>query len=539
MPVIHRFKLSPGKKIGLTALLTGLVSLSIVLTVTILLVASYQSKKKSLIDTTLTLNYSSASKMSQMINSLFISMRSSLRYSASVVIDHPSQTQKEADEHLDILRKSSNYFNSLTVVDENGIIRTVSPASIGTVGQHIITKEGNYALELKKPYISLPYLSARSNRHILFMSEPIYDKEGKYRGFIGGTIYLQEHNIMNMIFGSAATDTTGSSFSIVGSNGQLLFHPDEQLIGKDLKSNPVVRKLMAGRSGHEQMASIQGGQLLAGYAPVAENGWGVMVTSPIEFVYNELHSQVRLMLVYLLPPSLLLLLIVIKLAHTLARPFVQLADLMSKMGSEKVELPQNRHHWNREADLLTKAFRNAAKKIKRKTDRLTHEATTDALTGLANRRSVENLLQQWLRENKSFSILLLDIDRFKHVNDTFGHPVGDEVLKLFAQIMTTSVRKSDVCGRFGGEEFIALLGGASSEDAFSIAEKIRCSMENSVTPTGQTITVSIGIVSSTRQLHSVPALIELADQALYQAKQSGRNRVVVAQTAQPKNRLDS
>ncbi|MGG1249635.1 sensor domain-containing diguanylate cyclase [Brevibacillus agri] len=528
MPVFHRFPTSQGKKIGLTTLLTGLVSLSILLTLTILLVASYQSKKKSLIDTTLTLNYSSASKMSQMIDSLFLSMRSSLRYSATVLIDHPSRTQQEAIEHLEILRKSGNYFNSLTVVDETGTVRSVSPPSLGTVGQKLTTREAQYALALKKPYISSPYISKKYKRLLLFMSEPIFDKDGQYRGFVGGTIYLQDHNILNMIIGNPEIDTSGSSYSIVGSNGQLLFHPDKQQIGQNIQSNPVVRKLLAGNNGYDQMLSINGDHLLAGYAQVPANGWGVIVTSPMELVYNELHSQVRMMLLYLLPPSLFLLLIVIQLAHKLARPFVHLADLMSKMGSERVELPPDKHHWNREADLLTKAFRTAAKKIKEKTDRLTHEATTDVLTGLANRRSVEEILQTWTKEKKNFSILLLDIDHFKHVNDTFGHPVGDEVLKQFAEIMKSCVRKSDICGRFGGEEFIALLRSASSTEALSVAEKIRTQMESSTNPTGQPITVSVGIVSSPLHGDSATQLNELADQALYQAKESGRNKVVIA-----------
>ncbi|MGN7472235.1 sensor domain-containing diguanylate cyclase [Brevibacillus sp. SAFN-007a] len=528
MPVFHRFSTSQGNKIGLTTLLTGLVSLSILLTLTILLVASYQSKKNSLLDTTLALNYASANKMSQMIDSLFLSMRSSLRYSATVLVDHPSLTQEEANEHLEMLRRSGNYFNSLTVVDEHGVIRSVSPSSIGTVGQQLTTKEARYALALRKPYISSPYISARYKRLLVFMSEPIYDKDGRYRGFVGGTIYLQNDNILNMLIGNPKTDTISSSYSIVSSNGQLLFHADNQQIGKDIRSNPVVKKLLAGHNGYDQMLSINGERLLAGYARVPANGWGVIVTSPMEWVYNELHSQVRMMLLYLLPPSLLLLLIVIQLAHKLAKPFVRLAALMSKLDSETVELPPDKPHWNREADLLTKAFRTAARNIKEKTDRLTHEATTDGLTGLANRRSIEDVLHAWTKENKPFSVLLLDIDHFKHVNDTFGHPVGDEVLKLFAKIMKGAVRKGDICGRFGGEEFIVLLDRASSLEAFAVAEQIRLQMETNANSTGQAITVSVGIVESPLHGDSATLLIELADQALYQAKESGRNKVVVA-----------
>jgi hypothetical protein len=122
MPVLTEIKANQINKISLATLLAGLVSLSVLLTLTILLIASYQSKKQSLIDTTLTLNYSSAGKMSQTINSLFTSMRSSLHYSASILSNINSMNTDEIYSNLELMRQSSNYFNSITVVDETGLI---------------------------------------------------------------------------------------------------------------------------------------------------------------------------------------------------------------------------------------------------------------------------------------------------------------------------------------------------------------------------------------------------------------------------------
>ncbi|MGG1658293.1 sensor domain-containing diguanylate cyclase [Brevibacillus sp. NRS-1366] len=528
MPVLLKIMQNKRKKISLATLLTGLVSLSVALTFTILLIASYQSKKKSLVDTVLTLNYSSAVQMSQTIDSLFKSMRSSLHYSASILSKMPAPHANKAYPNLELLRNSSNYFHSIVIVDETGVVRNVSPDSIGTVGKNITTQEAKTALALQKPYISKPYFTSNSKRLIVFMSEPIYDTNGKYRGFIGGSIYLQEKNILNMIFGNNPTNELGSSFYVVASNGHLLFNRDKSQLGKDLSANQVVRKLNQGYSGFEQMVNLRGETLLAGYVKVPENGWGVVVVSPISVVNEQLCHHIKTILLYMLPPFVLVMLTVIWLARKLARPFVDLANLVSKIGTENVQLPTEGHHWNREADLLTEAIRYALMDIKKQTDQLTHEAMTDPLTGLTNRRTLEAIMHKWIVGQTPFSLIMMDIDRFKTINDTYGHPVGDDVLKHFAHIITSSVRPGDICCRFGGEEFIALVAHATADEAFLIAERIRTMFEKSPNPIGQPITVSLGIANYDSHSDSAEELIHLADQALYLAKESGRNRTVIA-----------
>ncbi|WCN36609.1 sensor domain-containing diguanylate cyclase [Aneurinibacillus uraniidurans] len=522
-------KKSQRKQISLTLLLTGLVSLSVLITLTILLIASYQSKKKALIDTTLTLNYTSAAKMSRTVDTLFKSMRSSLHYSSGVLSNIDSMNADEVYANLELIRHSSNYFNSIVVVDETGVVRNISPKSVDTVGRYISTKEAKAALALKGPYLSKPYITTKSKRLIVFMSEPIYDKKGRYRGYIGGTIYLQEKNVLNMIFENNPTDKIGSYFYIVGPNGHVLFHHYESRLGEDISANQVVRKLMQGQSGQEQMVNLKGEHLLAGYVKVPENDWGVVVVSPISVVYEQLNDQIKAILFYMLPPFVLLMLVVIGLARGLARPFVALADFVTKIGEEKVELPEGKRHWNREVDLLTEAVRYAVTDIKKQTDQLTLEAMTDPLTGLTNRRALEAIMHRWIEEQISFSIIIMDIDRFKSINDTFGHQGGDEVLKHFAKIITSCVRPGDVCCRFGGEEFISLISHVSVEEAYLVAERIRVMLEKSSNPIGQTITVSQGIAHYSSHSDSAEELIHLADQALYKAKDSGRNQTIIAE----------
>lgn len=162
-------------------------------------------------------------------------------------------------------------------------------------------------------------------------------------------------------------------------------------------------------------------------------------------------------------------------------------------------------------------------------------ATTDSLTGLYNRRRFMELAKgefaRSLRYGGQLALLMLDIDFFKNVNDSHGHSVGDEVLRALAETAILALRNADVIGRVGGEEFAVLLPETGGESAREVAERLRLSVENAVISTAAgplSVTISIGVSTLGPQSKSVEALLKEADDALYKAKQSGRNRVVVA-----------
>ncbi|MNW37419.1 Diguanylate cyclase DosC [compost metagenome] len=518
------------KKLSLTWLLTGLVTLVVLLTSSILLVGSYQSKKQSLTKTTLHLNYISADRMSKTMDSLFQSMRGSLKHGADKLSDFKAMTPKQVDEYLELMRNSSNFFNSIAVVESNRVIRNVAPASLGTAGRHITSKASMEALSLQKPYISSPYKTSNTKKLIVFLSQPIFSSNGSYLGILSGTLYLQQNNVLSEVFGYNNVDGSGSYYYIVDSEGRLLYHPDKNLIGNDVSSNKVVQKLMKGESGEQQVRNTRGVEMLAGFSSVSANGWGIVVVTPIGLIHNELMSYIRTIIGYSLLPFIILLMSIIVIARRFAWPFVQLANLVSKMGNEKIVMPEVKPHWSREADLLSRAVLLAVANIQKQTDQLTHEATTDALTGLMNRRSLENTISQWITSGLPFSLIMLDVDKFKFVNDTYGHLIGDEVLKHVAKVIETTLRPDEICYRYGGEEFVILLGGAGSEDAFDLAEQVRQALEQSKAPIPTKVTVSQGIANYPLHALEREGLIEKADQALYLAKSRGRNRTVVAES---------
>jgi len=166
-------------------------------------------------------------------------------------------------------------------------------------------------------------------------------------------------------------------------------------------------------------------------------------------------------------------------------------------------------------------------------ERLIHESKTDPLTGLFNRRHFTELCQ--LEEGRArrhgfpFSVLMLDIDHFKRINDTYGHPVGDQAIKAVADVCTKALRPHDLLARYGGEEFVLTLPQTDSEGARTVAERIRTMTEALTVPSEQgpvRVTVSIGISTYQTGLE-FDRVVQRADEALYEAKQSGRNRVVI------------
>ncbi len=181
---------------------------------------------------------------------------------------------------------------------------------------------------------------------------------------------------------------------------------------------------------------------------------------------------------------------------------------------------------------------------KRYADRLRHNvqlslemAITDQLTGLHNRRymsrHLDNLISAAGRSGKPLAFLILDIDYFKAVNDGHGHDIGDEVLKEFANRIAANVRGIDLACRYGGEEFVVVMPETEVSLAFTIAERLRKSIETnpiviSRAPGKLNITISIGIAGSEGPADTAEALLHRADQALYSAKRTGRNRVVAA-----------
>jgi diguanylate cyclase (GGDEF)-like protein len=179
----------------------------------------------------------------------------------------------------------------------------------------------------------------------------------------------------------------------------------------------------------------------------------------------------------------------------------------------------------KEVERRTEELSRANSALKQALEQVSILARTDALTGLFNRRYFDEQFELEMRRaerfNRPLSLVVLDLDRFKEVNDRHGHSTGDDVLRRFAELALRENRSTDVLARIGGEEFGLLLLGTCAEEAMIVAERLRSAQERE----GLLTTVSAGIAGVSRTRTTQAELFEEADRALYRAKQNGRNRI--------------
>ena len=202
----------------------------------------------------------------------------------------------------------------------------------------------------------------------------------------------------------------------------------------------------------------------------------------------------------------------------------RLNETQIEIAAQNQELQSMQIELEAQNDELTKT----QKDLSEANEHLATLATTDGLTGIKNNRAFrDELHRQWQRVSRTgdpFSIILLDVDKFKQYNDTYGHPEGDAVLKSVANILSEVARASDIVARYGGEEFVIIAPETDATNAVTIAERFRAALEAASWPLRQ-VTASFGVSTSSPLTEDTAQLISQADSALYKSKEAGRNRV--------------
>jgi diguanylate cyclase (GGDEF)-like protein len=278
-------------------------------------------------------------------------------------------------------------------------------------------------------------------------------------------------------------------------------------------------------------------------------GWRIVARQPVELAFAEADGTVRLALAIGLAAALMASGLAWMAARRLSEDLYALADAASAVeagrpGSNIPAMDSNRevHQLSQALGQMTHRLLAAREAMEEKVRLRTLEleaanraldlqARTDALTGLLNRRGFESQMAFALalarRSTRPLSVIAVDVDHFKRVNDTYGHEAGDEVLRRLARTLETRLRGSDVIARLGGEEFVALLPDTDLEGARAIAQTLVTAMAQQQDPVVGTITVSAGVASMRGADDSGAAILRRSDMALYEAKGQGRNRVCV------------
>lgn len=272
--------------------------------------------------------------------------------------------------------------------------------------------------------------------------------------------------------------------------------------------------------------------MLAGYATIPSAGWGIVAQRPKASTLAPLDKLMRSVLYKTLPIAALMLIVIWWSARQIARPLRQLANSANDMDRpETAQSIQDVKSWYFESHELKKAMLKGLSLLQRNITKLREDVNTDPLTGLGNRRHLEAAIASLESRAQPFSVIAIDIDHFKRINDSHGHSTGDEVLKQLARTMREVSRSGDLPCRVGGEEFLLLLPDAPLEAAASAAERLRLLVEKMELAQVGHITISLGVAHWPQSHADIAGVFEQADAMLYAAKNGGRNRVMVSPLA--------
>lgn len=371
-----------------------------------------------------------------------------------------------------------------------------------------------------------------------------------------GALVLDKHgNILTI--SSAAESYLGladiSDYNAKDGLSERLFTQPKQLniLEHDSQTGRDFSQLFYGNEASAEL-SLHGEEYLLAKQAVPETGWQLFTLVPLNNVYGPMIKErqrlTNLGMIFIGLSGLFYLLFfnflrrsASSLANRITKPIAQVSHMITSYESDdavhkvhklvNITELDNLLSMNLKIQKAKKRYQKISNEMKIKNKQLRQLAITDQLTQLYNRLKLDEVLRYEVarskRDNNPLTVAIIDIDKFKLVNDTFGHQIGDSVLIGVAQIMLRNIRSTDIIGRWGGEEFMLIFPNTPLEAAYERANQLRQLIAQASFKPVKQVTVSMGLANCSNFLCE-KALIELADNALYEAKENGRNRVEVA-----------
>ncbi|MDG0794065.1 GGDEF domain-containing protein [Cohnella ginsengisoli] len=555
-------------------LLLGLLALTLVGSTATLTMVSIHRQNETLTKTTLQKNFEAARNLAISANTIKNLMFKSLGGTAQYMSDERVPVGAESTRLLGLLL-GSGIFNGALLIGGEGEVLASTPGSGFEAGDRVdAASKLTFTGSGTGPSMSAPFVAPGGHRVVL-AAHPIKAGDAQPSVYIAGILDLQRSNVLSDLFVHTIKSDPGTYAYLVDGSGEAMMNAQADRAGEivpaaallaafsagqadeiqkaperkgpppegprpaapELRANPVPGRGPApiGNGGPTPRAAVladgHGVRSFVGYLRVGELGWGMVVQSPVYIVNKAKHDLLMTQLKWSVPLIAAFLLLSLWASRLLAAPFAKLTDAARSIAAgNRLGRPPFESHWNYEAHHLARAMITAMHGLQRQADEFSVQARTDHLTGLLNRTG----LDEWLKAREAegsgigYSLLVIDIDHFKKINDSYGHQTGDDTLVHLARILKAECRTTDLVCRFGGEEFVAVLPGETLERGSLLAERIRGCVENTISPTGRPITVSIGIASFPKHGEDFEATFQRADEALYEAKRSGRNRTMAS-----------
>lgn len=514
------------KGIKLKYVISILILFVIISTVTIDWLISMNSYKRTLSETHLDNNYNYVQKLATTTKHQFNYMKKNIVAIGKDVRLH-SFSQNDLNNWYEA---SDRHFKMLFITDKDGYVKLISP-EIVELSNNLVIKKGikldgeliEQALNEDEATISDPG-NLMGERLITLVSSPIYDPEsGELDGMIAGAIDMESDNVLKCILGNHQYEDFSYVY-VVDREGRLIYHPEEDRLEENVSANEVVQKVLNGETGSQRVINSRGIEFFASYSYLDIANWGIVVQTETEIIHKPLKDLFWRIVMLTVPFLAIILIISGFVVSNITKPLNQLAQFSEKALQER-DVIKNQDSLEIQSSVYE--VRLLYNQVLEHLDMLNEQALLDGLTGIPNRRNFDIVIKRWFDEQIPFSLIMLDIDHFKKVNDTHGHTVGDEVLQFLANKMESVAHKKGLVFRYGGEEFSILMRNKSEDEAYMLAEDLRTLIENTNCPTGEPINISLGVSSRSVEDTSLQQVIERADVALYQSKRTGRNKTTL------------
>lgn len=442
--------------------------------------------------------------------------------------------------------KKHSVFTDLVFVNKEGKVQfdTVTAYHPNGVGMDVSNRDYFQAAKnMNEQTITDVLISRVTNEPIIAFASPILDAQQQFNGVVFGTVNFAT---IDKLLNESRVGFQGHAY-IVNHDGTLLTdldakkeHVDTLLFAQNIDDRILtIAQANALPSPLNTYKDAQGQWVLAKSKAINQGKWYMISEVHLLEAYTPLIKRFGLLAICILVGTFLTIQIMVLLTRRMEEPIQQLLQGVAKVEQGNYDYQINEiqlARYAKEFQELCLSFNDMSTKVKEDTILLKELSVTCQLTKLYNRRYLieqgEHVFQNCKNEKNHCSCIAIDIDFFKNINDTYGHLIGDEVLKHVASIIKESVRRKDITTRYGGEEFVILSPTTSVESAVKIAERIRRNIEEFPFQMGEQfihLTVSVGIAefANDNDILNFYDLIDKADQALYVAKDSGRNRLKI------------
>lgn len=377
--------------------------------------------------------------------------------------------------------------------------------------------------------ISKAEINKHGNVPVIHFTSPVYNEDNEVVSLVIAAVRLSS---IQAIVESFRFGKTGETF-IINNQNQLLtkrkFDIDSKLLDKSILGNI--------RNGF--YTSYTNEEVLGSFISSNFDRWLVVAQISEYEMYEMFEEFITYILIFIIVLLLIVMPFILKFSNKIVKPLQFLLHGSKQIQggdySHRIEFSKIQNATSELRD-LTKSFNSMSDVLENVIDELTTQSTIDVLSKLFNRRELMRLssieFNKSINDNKSLAVLMIDIDFFKKINDTYGHHTGDVAIEMVANTIKTSISSNDIAGRYGGEEFLVFINDTNEDLAISIAERIRLNIEKLDIEHNEyklKCTCSIGVffmINIDNNL-SLENVIELSDEALYEAKNSGRNKVVI------------